>query len=214
MTVLNRFGIYLGVGDATIEEICLQKGIDVDLFVAVLNTYMDSNYYPSIKSSIGYLAKIVDYLEKTDIYYKDVQLKNIDRHFDVLLRTSDINCFESNDIELLNRFYCEVKEELHASISHDCEYWFPKLKQAIETGDDELSSLSFSQDEISLPLPFRNINLEDKIKDLISFFIIHLKGSYNHNICLAVVSAIFVLEKDVCQNNRIRERIFRPLCEA
>lgn len=214
IAVLNRFDIYLGVGDTTIEEICLTKGIDIDLFLAVLNTYMDSNYYPALKSSAEYLKRVVDYLEKTDVFYRDVQLLNIDRHFEVLLRSSKSAKGQNGNIELLNKFYQEVKEELHISIQNDCEYWFPKLREAISESDGLLKTMTFSEPESSIPLPFRNINLEDKINDLISFFIIHLRGDYNPNLCHAVVSAIFVLEKDVCQNNRIRERIFRPLCEA
>lgn len=214
LAVLNRFDIYLGVGDDTIEEICCRRDIDVELFIAVLNTYMNSDYYPSLNSSAEHLAKMVDYLEKTDIYYRDVQLKNIDRHFDMLLRSTNVPGLESGNMELLGKFYCEVKEELQASIKNDCEYWFPMLRKAIDKDSGQLRCLNTTEIDNNIPLPFRNKNLEDKIKDLISFFIIHLKGDYNHNLCLAVVSAIFALDKDVCQNNRIRERIFRPLCEA
>lgn len=214
ITVLNRCGIYLGVGELSIEETCREHNIDSDLFLAILNTYMDSNYYPVLKSSSDYLAKVVDYLEKTDIYYRDVQLMNIDRHFEGLLRSSAAKEGTNGNIELLNRFYQEVKEELQLMIQHDLEYWFPILREAICNADEKLKLNDLKIADSSIPLPFRNVNLEDKIKDLICFFIIHLKGDYNRNLCLAVVNAILMLEKDVCQNNRIRERILRPLCEA
>lgn len=54
---------------------------------------------------------------------------------------------------------------------------------------------------------------EEKINDLLSFFTIHLRGDYDNNLCVAVVTAIFNLKKDMTQNNRIRERILKPLTE-
>ena len=32
VAVINRFGIFLGVGDCTISEICVDAGIDTDSF--------------------------------------------------------------------------------------------------------------------------------------------------------------------------------------
>ncbi|MDE6299664.1 MAG: helix-turn-helix transcriptional regulator [Muribaculaceae bacterium] len=53
--------------------------------------------------------------------------------------------------------------------------------------------------------------VEEKLHDLLYFFVAHLHGSYDHNLCVAVVTAIFSLERDISQNNRIRRRILLPL---
>ena len=55
--------------------------------------------------------------------------------------------------------------------------------------------------------------MEEKIDDLLSFFVMHLKGEYEPNLCVAVVTAIFALRKDIRQNNRIRSRILLPQAE-
>ena len=44
--VINRFGIKLGLGDKTINDICLEKSLDSDFFVAILNTFIYDNYFP------------------------------------------------------------------------------------------------------------------------------------------------------------------------
>ena len=36
ITVLNRFDIYLGVGDKTVEQICSGKQLDTDFFIIIL----------------------------------------------------------------------------------------------------------------------------------------------------------------------------------
>ena len=61
---------------------------------------------------------------------------------------------------------------------------------------------------------FDEDSVEDKIDDLIHMFVMHLKGDYDHNLCLAVIISLFNLKKDITQNNRIRNRILRPLAAA
>ena len=56
--------------------------------------------------------------------------------------------------------------------------------------------------------------IEEKIDDLINMLIVHLKGDYDHNLGMAVIVAIFSLKKDIKQNNRIRNRILRPISQA
>jgi regulator of cell morphogenesis and NO signaling len=57
-------------------------------------------------------------------------------------------------------------------------------------------------------------SIEDKINDLINMFVIHLTGDYDLNLGHAVLFAIFSLKKDIKQNNRIRNRILRPISIA
>ena len=45
-------------------------------------------------------------------------------------------------------------------------------------------------------------------------FVIHLRGEYDANLCHAVLFAIISLEKDIKQNNRIRNRILYPISVA
>ena len=56
--------------------------------------------------------------------------------------------------------------------------------------------------------------IEEKLNDLKNLFILHLSGSYDVNLCYAVIFALYSLEKDIRQHNRIRNRILRPMSEA
>ena len=82
--------------------------------------------------------------------------------------------------------------------------WFPKLKK-LSSGIGEIRLHHIKEN---------NHPIEDKLNDLKSFFIIHLKGVYDINLCHAVIASIIALEKDLKQNNRIRERILRPIEHA
>ena len=59
-----------------------------------------------------------------------------------------------------------------------------------------------------------NDSLEGKLDDLKSLFVIHLKGEYDLNLCHGVIFAIYSLEKDIKQHNRIRNRILRPIADG
>jgi regulator of cell morphogenesis and NO signaling len=99
-----------------------------------------------------------------------------------------------------------MKNELLLRINFDRLEWFPQLLQLGNTTLDE---------DIELDnIPESAHPIEDKLNDLKSFFIIHLKGKYDVNLCQAVVSSIIALEKDLKQNNRIRERILLPFERA
>lgn len=216
VTVINRFGFYLGVGDLSINDSCKANGIDVDFFLAIVNTYLNPDYLPEKIIEKRYLEMVVDYLEKTDLYYRNIQLPNIDRHFNLLMRNEmneSNNTDKASNLQLLNKFYQEVKVELKQSITVEYDFWFPLIRRDYAEARRMIKIGEGSLNGVKLELPFDHSGLEDKIRDLISFFVIHLKGVENHNLCMAVVSAIFILEKDIRQNNRIRNRIFRPLCE-
>ncbi|MDE7414586.1 MAG: helix-turn-helix transcriptional regulator [Muribaculaceae bacterium] len=204
--VINRFGVFLGVGDSTIKTISIDHDINIDLFLSVLNTYMNRNYFPDKRVDSDFLPGLIDYLEKTDLYYKEILLPNIERHFSFLISKSEQNV-ENSNLHLLQGFFWEVREEMLHVIERDITIWFPLIDKCIQDKNTEKMNVE------DVPFPFDNHLLEEKIGDLINFFVIHLKGDYNHNLCVAVVSALATLEKDVKQNNRIRDRILKPLCQ-
>ena len=201
--VVNRFDIYLGVGDATIKGICEEHNIEENLFLAIINTYLNRNYFPEgIEGRVNLQDGLLDYLEKTDRYYSGILLPNIERHFSLLLSKSEVKDERSN-LFLLKQFFTEVKEEMIGVINTDLSIWFPLLR----------NGYGLSHVAADIRKPYDNHLLEEKLSDIINFFVIHLRGEYDHNLCVAVVSALVTLEKDVKQNNRIRDRILKPLCQ-
>lgn len=192
IAILNRFNVYLGFGDKTVEDVCKEKQLDVDFFVAILNTYIHDDYFPEETLKTYSLSKIVEYFSKTNGYYLHFQIPNIERHFDLLLSKSD---GRNNNLGLLRNFFAEVKHELVGRIENDMKVLFPSIQSGALSLDDD------QPDD----------TIEDKLNDLINMFVIHLKGEYDVNLCHAVLIAIWSLQKDIRQNNRIRYRILFPL---
>lgn len=199
--VINRFDIVLGVGDRTIKSICKEKGIDTSFFITILNAFINESFFLENVTGAFNAGDVVDYLRKTNNSYLRNQLPNIERHFAALISRSDSN----NNLPLLFNFYREVKTEIERRIDSDNQ-WF----DAIISAEQSNSEVSVAGNAIQA----ESDSIEDKLSDLINMFVIHLRGDYDRNLCHAVLFAVISLEKDICQNNRIRNRVLRPLVDA
>ncbi len=199
--VINRFDIVLGVGDRTIKSICKEKGIDTSFFITILNAFIHESFFLENVTGAFNAGDVVDYLRKTNNSYLRNQLPNIERHFAALISRSDSN----NNLPLLFNFYREVKTEIERRIDSDNQ-WFDAIISA-EQSDSEVSIAGNA-------VQAESDSIEDKLSDLINMFVIHLRGDYDRNLCHAVLFAVISLEKDIRQNNRIRNRVLRPLVDA
>uniref|UniRef100_UPI004028C8CF helix-turn-helix transcriptional regulator n=1 Tax=Candidatus Limisoma sp. TaxID=3076476 RepID=UPI004028C8CF len=199
--VINRFDIVLGVGDRTIKSICKEKGIDTSFFITLLNAFIHESFFLENVTGAFNAGDVVDYLRKTNNSYLRNQLPNIERHFAALISRSDSN----NNLPLLFNFYREVKTEIERRIDSDNQ-WF----DAIISAEQSNSEVSVAGNAVQA----ESDSIEDKLSDLINMFVIHLRGDYDRNLCHAVLFAVISLEKDICQNNRIRNRVLRPLVDA
>lgn len=195
--VINRFGIMLGTGDKSVSEICKCQGLDTEFFLTILNTYINEEYFPEKILKSFRASTIITYLQKTNASYLHFQLPNIERHFCSLIERSGAN----NNLGLMLRFFNELKQELIDRISHDTKVWFPAIL-SLENGNNQ------AETDTSI---CENSSIEDKLNDLKNMFVIHLSGKYEPNLCYGVIVAIITLEKDIRQNNRIRDRILRPI---
>ncbi|MCH5328276.1 MAG: helix-turn-helix transcriptional regulator [Coprobacter sp.] len=200
--VINRFGITLGTQEKSISEICREKGLDADFFLTILNTFVNDSFFPEKKLKSFCASQIVDYLSQTNSYYVRYQLPNIERHFSLLIEKSPL---QNNNLELIRQFFLELKQELLLRIENDEKEWFPQIKRLSENIHPETAVTSCCSNDTELN------PVEEKLNDLKSLFVRHLSGDYNLNLCYGVIFAIFSLEKDIKQNNRIRNRILKPL---
>ncbi len=184
ITVLNRFGINLGVGTQTVAQACTMHSIQPTFLLAILNTTLNEEYFPENALLSCSPTMLSEYLLKTDRYYIEIQLPNIQRHLHLLTQHSHN---ATGNLELLQTYYTDLSDRI------------TQLARR-ELNDGQCNSDTWHP-------------VEECISDLLSFFVIHLKGDYNTNLCLAVVTALFTLEQDLRSTTRIRERILRPLLQ-
>ncbi|MDR2950829.1 MAG: helix-turn-helix transcriptional regulator [Prevotella sp.] len=175
--VINRFGIKLGLGDKNIGEICNVADINTDFFLAILNTFLNEDYFPEKKLQKFDIQLVIKYLKQTDGYLMHGQLYNLEKHLNAFISMSDPN---NAQMKLISRLFYEFKGELKGQI-----------EQGLVKGDAPLALLT----------------------DLKSIIIKHISGSFNENMCYAVIFTIDSFQKDLEKHNRIREKILKPMID-
>lgn len=205
--VINRLGIWLGLQDKTVREVCEDHQIDTDFLLIIINTFLNEEYFPEKRLQAFHVSQIIDYLSKTNQYYLRFQIPNIARHLESFISHSKSN---NATLSLIGKFFQSFKEQLTEQIRKDATEWFPyclqlsrQLQHNVSFNQEEMRS--FSDNETA------DDSLEAVLADLKSIMIKHLSGDFDENLCYAVIFAVSSLEKDIKQHNRIRYRILSPL---
>ncbi len=107
--VVNRFGIKLGMGDKSIGDICQSANTNTEFFLAILNTFLNEDYFPERKLQQFDIELVVRYLKQTDAYLIHAQLYNLEKHLNAFISMSDPN---NAQLKLINKLFLEFKREL------------------------------------------------------------------------------------------------------
>lgn len=122
--VINRFGIKLGLGDKTIATICKDAEINPEFFLAILNTYLNEDYFPESILKKFDIEMVVNYLNQTDSYLVQGQLYNIEKHLNALIAMSDPN---NAVLKLIKKMFVKFKNELMQQVGKDTHESYSSL---------------------------------------------------------------------------------------
>ena len=210
--VINRFGIRLGLGDKSVQEICVEYELDCDFLLTVINTFLNEEYFPEKKLQTFHMSQIIDYLININESYLRYHIPNIERHLGSFIAQSSGPT--NSTLCLIGKFFQSFKEELMNRILKDEKEWFPYcLSLSERLGMNQVQGDSNPDLLLDLGNQVED-TIEALLADLKSIMIKHLSGNYNENLCYAVIFAISSLEKDIKQHNRIRFRILTPMVAA
>lgn len=195
LMALNRLGIAPGLADATPQSAAERVGLDVQLLLAILNTFVNTDYFPEQTLRLADPAQLVNYLALTDAFYTRIQLPNIERHFQALMR-SDRNP-EGGNLGSLRMFYDQAASTLRRRIDDDTRRIFP----AVLAASADCMPAAEEADPAEL------------FADLLTMLITHLHADCDPNLCYAVIVAVDALAADLQRTDRLRSRVLLPVCQ-
>lgn len=200
LPVLNRFEIKPGLKDKTVGEICTEKNISTDFFLAIVNTYHNENFFPEDELLSFSPIEIVSYLKKTHKYYIDYVLPKLDLLLDQLIKSGTSI---SKDLQMVDVFYKKYKKELILHISDEEERVFPYVIKLVETHKKQpgYTIRSFEKE---------HTNVDEKLNDLKNLIIKYVTPDYDENICNEFLITLFRFEKDIIDHARIEDKILMP----
>lgn len=211
--VINRFGLALGFGDSTIEEICTAQELDSDFLITILNTFHDPRYFANRHLKSFPVRLLINYLKETHKNYLDERLPYVALLIKQLIDEASAH---KAAYQLLQNFFLEYKKELTKHIEREEHMVYPyvlQLEKAIATGMinqsllDQINSYSITDYEEE------HENVEEKLFDLKNIIIKYLPPTTNQNLCFTILHELFILEKDLNEHARIEDTILVPKVE-
>lgn len=197
MPVIRRFNIKLGFGEKTIRKVCEENNLDTDLVLAILNFYIHQAYSMEHPLTRNQVSATMEYLKNTNLLIVQSQLPNVERHLHALMA----NSFDhSKNIGLINNFFKEIKSELLAGIEYDNTTRFPYIESLCA---NETATLKPEDSPVKE-------SMDEKIFDLRSMLMKYLTGDADQNLCYAVFFALYTLENDIRQYNKICDKLLNP----
>lgn len=196
--VVNRFGVKLGVNNATVEQICEAHSLDANFVLAILNTLVNDGYFPeNLLKGCG-CNEIAGYLAKADVDCRSTLMPNVRAHFARLMSTV---VGESN-MPMIHGMAQKVLASLDDAIERELTDVFPDVMQG------RLSAATYRNVVAHTDVM---LNCWSEVADLRSMLVNLVRGDMNANLLYAVIVAVEALENDLHQNNRLRSRILLPL---
>lgn len=125
--VLDRMGIGLGVGEATVEDVCVNKGVDVDFLLSILNTFLNEGYFPEKSFQRASKEDVLSYLKSTYEYYLTSQIPVIEAHMSHLERG------ESTPLHMLKRMVGDLKSAISSAMENDSKMDFDASDEYCQT---------------------------------------------------------------------------------
>ncbi len=212
--VINRFGIQLGFGDQTIEEICEQKEINLEFFLTIINAFHDPQYFPKKHLQSFPASMLVDYLRKAHQYYLKDMIPEVESLINQMAEGEGLN----KEISLMmKKFYEEYVTEFSTHTAREENEVYPyilELEAALESNvvsdslKDKMHNYSITDYELE------HDNVEDKLYDLKNIIIKYLPASPSDSLRFQILKDLFALEKDLNEHARIEDMILVPKVEA
>lgn len=212
--VINRFGIHLGFGDGTIEEICNKRSVNTEFFLTILNTYHDPQYFPKKHLQSFPASTLIEYLRKTHQYYLDQKIPEIKELIFKLTEESDEN---KDTYQLALNFFEEYQDELRDHLEREENIVYPyvtELSDGIDSGNISNKLLMQMESYSITDYEDEHDNVEEKLFDLKNLIIKYLPALENDSTSYKILLELFDLEKDLREHARIEDMILVPKVEA
>ena len=203
LQLLPRFGIGLGFGDRSVEQVCQMNQVNTDLFLMISEIYSDSSFKPE-KHELQHIdmGDLLSYLKASHLYYLDERFPHIEEH---LQRIIDA-CGQKYG-PMLSHFYDEYKQEVMRHIKYyEEEVVFPYI-EALLNGKrtDSYKIVEFEHN---------HTNIQDTLDDMMNILLKYLPGDILPKERIEISHDIIELSDDLNRHSLIEERILIPCVES
>ncbi len=195
--VMNRFGLSLGFGSKTVEEVCNENKVDCNTFLTVINFIGEGSCRidETVELSIGTL---VEYLKNSHSYFLDFALPGIRKKL-VEATSGD----EKNEIDfLIIQFFDNYMQEVNKHMTYEDETVFKYVEGLLKGNildDYTISTYSKHHDLVS-----------ERLTELKNIILKYRTSKSNNSLMFSTLFDIYSCEAELEAHCKVEDYIFTP----
>ena len=198
LQVLSRFGVPLGFGDKSVQEVCSMNGVDCTTFLIVVNFLTEENNRMQDHIAGLSVPALMDYLQRAHSYFLDFQLPTIRRK---LIKAIDFS--SHNEVSfLILQFFDDYVGEVRKHMEYENEKVFTYVEHLLKgerLKDYSIGVFARHHDQINA-----------KLTELKNIIIKYYPEKDNNNLLNAVLFDIFNCEQDLASHCQVEDYMFVP----
>lgn len=203
LLVISRFGLHLGFGNKTVEEVCQLNGIDTATFLAVVNFLSDENVEMDNTYENISIDTVVSYLTNAHTYFLEFKLPALRQKLHDAVHQPD----ESMPYALLfMKFFDEYVQEVRRHMEYENNTVFRYAKQLT-------SGMLSSEYSISV-FQKRHSEIDSKLEELKNILIKYFPDKGSNYLLTEVLFDILSCELDIVSHNRVEDFLFIPAIKS
>ena len=198
LQVMSRFGLPLGFGDYSVEEVCHTHQVDCATFLAVANFINKGHARPLVSLEGISIKSLITYLKNAHHYFLDFQLPTIRRK---LLEA--IDCSMDNEVTfLILKFFDVYVQEVRKHMSYEDMNVFTYVENLLNGEKDKDYNIGM--------FVRHHDHIDDKLTELKNIIIKYYPDTKKAYLMNAVLFDIFNCEKDLASHNQVEDYLFVP----
>lgn len=203
LQLLPRFGIRIGFGDRSVDQVCQMNQVNTDLFLMICEIYSDSGFKPEKHELQSiYMIDLLSYLKASHLYYLDDRFPHIEEHLNRIIEA----CGQKYG-PMLSHFYDEYKQEVIRHIQYyEEEVVFPYIEALLKGEHTD----SYKIDEFE----HNHTNIQDTLDDMMNILLKYLPGDILPKERMEISYDIMELSDELSRHSLIEERILIPCVES
>lgn len=197
LMVISRFGIPLGFGDARVEDVCQNNGVDCPTFLAV------ANFISHHSVEVGDIdpAAMMGYLRRAHSYFLDFILPNIRRKLIEAINYTDSGEISMLIIKFFDEYYAEVRNHMEFENKNVFVYVDGLLSGQLS---DRYNITRFAS---------HHDHIDARLKELKDIIIRYYPGK-DSDLLNSVLYDIISCEDDLDSHCSVEDRLFVPAVKA
>lgn len=199
LLVITRFGIPLGFGDRSVEEVCAQHQVHTPTLLAVLNLLSTPHKKTFPNNLWEHLSAptLIAYLQRSHHYFLEYKLPLLQTQMEEATTDGPADL-----VPIILDFYKQYMDEVHKHMGYEDKTVFPYVKALLAnepTKDYRIQIFSRRHDQV-----------EAKISELKSILLKYYPTGSKYSV-ISFLHNLFATEADLASHNLIEDFLFIPL---